>query len=485
MKNLYIILFTGVVLFSSCDEDFLDQYPPQQITSGNFYQNEDQMILASNAVFDQVYTVWSPFSLPYLFGDLYGGDSYLYKAPGTAGDFQELGDAVADPGLAPPSSAWNEYYKSIFFINDFLTELDNFDESKFTTPDLASRMRAEALFVRSCFYYYLTEVFGDVPLVTTVLTPANAIVLTRDSKSTVVSQVISDLNFAVDNLPASYGPSEQGRPTMYAAKAMLARVYMANGENATAESELRDIIDSNQFSLDADDNGIVNTDDYLYVFDDDTRFSPSTIFELPFIPGAAGKQHNYAGAYCPFPGLFIPGIDFEGQSTGLGAPTEDLHNAFETADSIRQKITSVQTLTDGTIWPHTAKYYWGYDDGIPFIFGNNIPVIRYAEVLLNYAELTNDPQYLNMVRARAELPAYGDPDYPSGLYPTFAEALEHERRVEFAFEYHRGFDLKRTGRFLEVKSAEQGRQLASHQVNFPIPLTVLDVNVNMKQTTGY
>lgn len=484
MKKILFIL-AGVIMISSCEDGFLDQFPPQQLTAGNFYENEEQMIQAGNAVYNEIKTVWGVLSLPYIFGDLYGGDSYIYSAPGTAGDWDELGNVVADPGLGPPASAWNNYYKGIFNVNDFLEELDGFDDSKFSSPDMESMLRAQALFVRACFYYYLSEVFGDVPLVTSVLTPSEAIILTRDSKSEVVAQMVEDLTFASNNLPDTYEADNLGRPTSYAAKAMLARVHMANGNNSAAESLLGDIINSGRFSLDSDGSGTVNPDDYLYIFDDDTRNSPSAILELQYIPGAAGKHHSYGLAYAPFPRLEIPGYDLEPETFGLGAVSDALHNAFEPADSIRQKITSVREKSDGTFWPHTAKYYWGYDDGTPFLFGSNITIIRYAEILLNYAELTNDPQYLNMVRERAGLPGWGEPGYPTDLYPTFAEALEHERRVELAFEFQRGFDLKRTGRFLEVKSAEQGRQIPAHQLVLPIPTPVLDVNVEMTQNSGY
>ena len=484
MKKIFLII-TGIMIFSSCEEDFLDQFPPQQLTAGNFYETEDQMIQAGNAVYNELKTVWGVLSLPYIFGDLYGGDSYIYLSPGTAGDWVELGNTVADPGLSPPAGAWNEYYQGIFNVNDFLEELDGFDESKFSSPDMESMLRAQALFVRASFYYYLSEVFGDVPLVTSVLTPSEAIVLTRNPKSAVVAQIIEDLSFAANNLPGSYDADDAGRPTSYAAKAMLARVYMANGDNSSAESQLSDIINSGMFSLDSDGNGTVDPQDYLHIFDDDTRNSPSAILELQYIPGAAGKHHAYGVAYAPFPRLEIPGYDLEPETFGLGAVSDALHNAFEPADSIRQKITSVREKSDGTFWPHTAKYYWGYDDGTPYLFGSNVTIIRYAEILLNYAELTGDPQYLNMVRERAGLPGWGEPGYPTNLYPTFAEALEHERRVELAFEFQRGFDLKRTGRLLEVKSEEQGRSIPAHQLVLPIPTPVLDVNVQMTQTTGY
>ena len=89
-----------------------------------------------------------------------------------------------------------------------------------------------------------------------------------------------------------------------------------------------------------------------------------------------------------------------------------------------------------------------------------------------------------MVRARAGLPGFGEAGYPAE-FTTLAEALEHERRVEFSFEFQRGFDLKRTGRFIDVKSQDVGRTLEPWRIHFPIPESVLDVNTQMTQNDGY
>lgn len=483
MKRILYIVFV-VILLSSCDDGFLSQFPPQEITPNNFYQNEEQLVMAANAVYNELYTVWDETSLPYLYGDMYGGDSYIFEAPGTDGDWIDLGNTVADPGQGPIAGAWKSYYNGIFAVNDFLEELEN-NSNIIETPDLESRLRAQALFVRASFYYYLTQVFGDVPLVTKVLLPEEAKDLTRDEESAVVDQILEDLNFAEENLPESYSAENVGRPTTFAAKGMLARVYMAYGMDSEAESVLSDIINSGRFTLDADGNGTINAEDYSHIFHDDTKNSSATIFELQFIPGSTGISHSYAWAYTPFPRLSLPGYDLEQETWGLGAVSDDLHNAFEPADTMRKKITSVRNKADGTFWPHTAKFYWGYNDGTPYHNGSNVPIIRYAEILLRYAEITNDPQYLNMVRDRYGLPGWGEPGYPVNQYSTFSEALEHERRVEFAFEFQRGFDLKRTGRLLEVKSQETGRSIPDHQAHLPIPTEILDVNTKMQQTSGY
>src|SRR5690625_5686892 len=82
--------------------------------------------------------------------------------------------------------------------------------------------------------------------------------------------------------------------------------------------------------------------------------------------------------------------------------------------------------------------------------GNNFSIIRYADILLMYSEITGDPEYLNQVRERAGVPLFGSDEYPTELYPTLQLAIEHERRVELTHEMHRMFDLVRTDRAVEV-----------------------------------
>ena len=118
--------------------------------------------------------------------------------------------------------------------------------------------------------------------------------------------------------------------------------------------------------------------------------------------------------------------------------------------------------------------------------GNNFKILRYADVLLMYAEAVGEDEgkkYLNQVRARAGLVGYGDADYPKE-YNTFDKALEHERRVELAMEFHRFFDLVRTNRAMEVINSK-GFNLTKDKLLFPIPVNAIDINPGLLQNPGY
>jgi hypothetical protein len=101
-----------------------------------------------------------------------------------------------------------------------------------------------------------------------------------------------------------------------------------------------------------------------------------------------------------------------------------------------------------------------------------------------YAEVTNDPEYLNMVRARVGLPPYGSAGYPSDKYPTLPLAIYHERRMELCFEFHRFFDLVRHDHALEVMGSK-GYDINENKLLFPIPLNEIDINPDLNQNPGY
>jgi hypothetical protein len=487
MKKLIYIIISGLILLNSCKKGFLDEFPPQNITSGNYYQTEKQMVTAANSVYSQLYTIWGGGSLPYIYGDLYGGDSWLYLFVGTASDWEDLGNRKSlFPANGVITGAWKSSFSGIFKVNDFLAELEKFGD-KFTTPGLGTRMKGEALFIRASFYYYLTECFGNVPLVNKVLTTTEAIDLTQETKANVVAKMIEDLQFAIANLPESYVAAEVGHITKYAAKAMLARVYMANKMNTEAKTQLKDIIDSGKYSLDTDNNGVTNPADWDNLFNVATKNTKESILENQYIKGVTGFYHDFAQQFSPrLSGFHFPGLTQSLEMWGNGAVRDSLYYEFEPTDIMRRDISAQMYVTIAGIpkyCPNTAKYYWKTAETL--YIGSNVHVIRYAEVLLNYAELANDPSYLNMVRTRAGLPGWGQAGYPTAKYPTLALAIEHERRVELSFEFQRGFDLKRTGRLIDVVKKMTGITLTADRTLFPIPQSVLDVNTKIIPNKGY
>lgn len=485
MKTInYIFIYILLLSIYSCSEKELDLYPKTAITEGNFYQTEDQFMLAVNDVYRQMERAYSAGGIADIYGELRSDNTYIEFIGGSSNSAERISGFNIPTNDLDTENAWQNSYNSIFICNDILNRLDN-TGVEFSSQNLKERLRAEVTFVRALIYFNMVRVWGDIPLPLTPLSPEEGYQYLREDSDVVYEQIISDLVYAKDNLPESYSGNNIGRVTKYGATAVLAKVYLTRGNESGAETELKEIMDSGLYSLDADDNGVVNADDYRYIFHPDTKNSKSSILEIQYLEGQNAVNSDHQQAYTPYQWSFhLPGINETFRGGGRNTPTQDLVNEFEPQDTIR-KIVSVYpgyvNLETGDFvdYPFTMKFYdpnWRYA-------GQNFEIIRYADILLMYAEVTGDPAYLNMVRARMGLPAYGEPGYPAD-YNTLDKAIEHERRVELCFEFHRFFDLVRTGRAIEVMQ-EKGYDINQNKLHFPIPQRAIDVNPELTQNAGF
>lgn len=487
MKSIkYFLIIFFLFLISACDEDkYLDLYPLTQISEGSFYNNQLQLQQAVNDVYRQLGRLANAQSVTDLYGELFSDNTYIaFQLGGTPVD-DPISRHEINPSNTRILTAWDDSYNSIYICNNVIYQLEKteveIDES------LKSRWVAEATLVRSFAYFNLVRAFGAVPLITKKISPAQAYDYLRESPDKVYQQLIGDLTLAKNVLPESYSGEDVGRVTKYAAAAILAKIYLTIQDGPAAQSELEFIINSDQFSLDANNDGTVNTDDYLHVFAPETKNCKASVFEAQYLAGANANNSNHQFAYAPYHWAFnLPGIDIPWRGGGVNSPTDDLASEFEDGDprkgtSIRPGYTNLST-GDFIEYPHTMKFFdpnWEYE-------GQNFEIIRYADILLMYAEVTGNAGYLNMVRERVGMPFFGSGDYPLDLYPTLELAIEHERRMELCLEMHRFFDLVRTGRVVEVmqgKATVPG--FSSDKLLFPVPEYAIDVNPGLTQNPGY
>lgn len=479
----FILIFICPVLFSSCVKD-LELRPETSLTDKQFYDTEAQFVQAANDVYRQLERTYRARGLADAYGELASDNTFLQAYGGA----EIVSDDISNFRIATNNTRiqtlWENAYNGIFICNHLIEQLEQ-TELTFSDPALKDRMRAEALFVRSLIYFNMVRVWGDVPLVLRVLTPAEAYEHVRESKENIYAQIIGDLRESKEILPESYPPSDAGRITRYAAAAVLAKVYMTTGDFPAAEQALKEIIDSGNYSLDANDDGTVDADDYRHLFQPETKNCKSSVLEIQYLAGENMVNSVHQTNYLPWHFAFhLPGQTEVWRPLGMNTPTQDLMDEFEPADSVRKGISAVpgfENLETGDFvnYPYTMKFYdpnWRYP-------GQNFEVIRYADILLMYAEVTGDASYLNQVRARVGLAGFGEPDYPDE-YSTLDLAIEHERRMELCFEFHRFFDLVRTGRALEVMGGK-GYDITEHKLLFPVPLNVIDVNPDITQNPGY
>lgn len=482
MKLLKISLSALVVLFMlSCKDSFLDLQPISSAASGNFYKTAADMKVALNAAYAALHE--SGISTNnYVFGEISSDNTYPV-ASGSVTDQDEFDRFYIRTTNPFISARWNHGYNAISRINTVLEKIVPVEMD----DQLKKRYVAEAKFLRAFIYFELVRTFGDVPLVTKTLTSSlpEAYDYGRDAATAVYAQIETDLLEADPDLLVSYTGGDIGRATRGAAKALLGKVLLTQRKFPQAATKLKEVIDLNVYDIVA----------YPAAFDPAQKNGKEAVFEIQF---AAGM-----GSGNPWPNAFAPQnsgnavINFGGG--GNNRPTQDLIDAYEPGD-VRKDFslaTSYVNASGQTIQDvHVKKYR--FSPALNNDNGNNIPVIRYADVLLMYAECLNEQGFvaggeaftlLNRIRVRAGLGEKDASDIPN--QEAFRLAIEQERRVEFAFEGHRWFDLVRTGRAIAVingkaQSINLVAPITQNNLVFPIPQSQIDINRNkIEQNPGY
>ena len=475
--NLIAIALLGFS-FSSCS-DFLEQNPQTDLSENDFYKTADDILSAVNGAYSSlqegdIYGNW------YVFGEIPSDNTrnQLSGSVTTQNEFDQFYSMIA--------SFWKAAYKVINRTNTVLGRIDGIE----INAELANRYKLECKFIRALMYFNLVRVYGDVPLVLKEISISESYDILREPKENVYNQIIADLKEA-QGLPVSYSTAEDGRATQGAAKALLADVYMTLHKYAEAETILAEIINSGRYSLLENTPGSLNIDGYKNVFSPVNHNSKEGIFEIQFLKGGYGEGSNYANNFAPEnSGTNVVAV---GGTGGNNIPEMDIYNAYEEGDLRRDFSMSLGYYDNrkNNEWVE-SRYVCKFMD-VPYQnndASNNYPVIRYADVILMYAEALNQNgktaeacKYLNMTRRRGfgyQTTETSPVDLQTTDKAQFALMVEQERRVELAFENHRWFDLIRTGRAVEVMKSK-GFSLNETNLICPIPQKQIDVNPKLTQ----
>ena len=480
--NLIAIALLGFS-FSSCS-DFLEQNPQTDLSENDFYKTADDILSAVNGVYSSlqegdIYGNW------YVFGEI-PSDNTRNQLSGSVTTQNEFDQFYIDTQNSMIANFWKAAYKVINRTNTVLGRIDGIE----INTELANRYKLECKFIRALMYFNLVRVYGDVPLILKEISISESYDILREPKENVYNQIIADLKEAQD-LPVSYSTAEDGRATQGAAKALLANVYMTLHKYAEAETILAEIINSGQYSLLENTPGSLNIDGYKNVFSPVNHNSKEGIFEIQFLKGGYGEGSNYANNFAPEnSGTNVVAV---GGTGGNNIPEMDIYNAYEEGDLRRDFSMSLgyydnRKTTNGMESRYVCKFM-----DVPYQnndASNNYPVIRYADVILMYAEALNQNgktaeacKYLNMTRRRGfgyQTTETSPVDLQTTDKAQFALMVEQERRVELAFENHRWFDLIRTGRAVEVMRSK-GFSLNETNLICPIPQKQIDVNPKLTQ----
>ncbi|MCX8524749.1 RagB/SusD family nutrient uptake outer membrane protein [Chryseobacterium formosus] len=344
-----------------------------------------------------------------------------------------------------------------------------------------NQMKAEASIFRAMYLFHMVQLWGDVPIVTKSFITINSdnfdeaytqLYPKRQSVNDVYAQIISDLEGAIANAPAS---SEKYKANKGAAYALLAKVYATKPNPDWAKvKQYSDLVISQGYSL---------LPVYDHLFDSNHEGNAESIFE------ANGNASNI-WAWCT--SMYV-GTDWKKFNT----PSNDLIKTYNDAGDIQRLNTTVKFSAVGWSDPYWSGNNFPFMNKMRLTDGNqNFYILRLSDILLLKAEAdvrTGDfsgaATLINQVRTRVALPAITITSTDDGINKVLAE-----RKSELAFEGHRWFDLKRTGKSISILSQQKNgsgvilpytSNINQNRLLWPIPQAQLDKNQNLTQNSGY
>jgi starch-binding outer membrane protein, SusD/RagB family len=481
-----LMLLVGIGL-TSCN-DVIDLYPQSNLNTGTYYTTLDEVKAGLTGCYNGLQ---APMTSEWQMTELRTDNSKQGVAASTSSSNRDLSDLdMFLPATIHSAiySYWLTSYNNIRNANIVLDRLGVVYNPSAGTLDLKTidikisdtdrkQLAGEALFIRAYHYFNLVRLYGGVFLVHTPIGATEAKTINRSSVDEIYKLIEADLKYAAANLSAAkfsaIPAANVGRANQWAAKALLGKVYLTLNKKADAIPLLQDVITNSGYSLQST---------YANVFSVTNEMNSEILFAVRYKAGGLGLGSSFGNA---FAALNSGSTIINGSGQGFNTPTAELNAAYTTADL--RKATNIATFGTGTAAVLYARKYLS-----PVVLSNDgesdWPIIRFADVQLMLAEaqgfIPASITLLNAVRTRAGLAAL-----PATVNSVqlFEEALATERRLEFAFENHRFFDLIRYNKTLTTIKAEQVLtkhfeiEYPVHYRLYPVPLLTLaelQANVN-------
>jgi hypothetical protein len=491
ISNIKLIIFLTVISVAgiySCKK--LDENPSSAIVASQFYKTASDANSAVNAVYGTLNS--DPAGDFPLYGRQLnllvenGSDNQVYSPSNTNPDVRALGTTTYISSNSRVQKVWQQLY---YGINRANIAIDNIPAIQMDTT-LRNRLIRESKFIRGLLYFNLVRLYGAVPLVLhnpTTINPTS-LLIGRTSVDSIYLQIVSDLKDAT-NLPKSYSGTDLGRATGGAAHTLLAKVYLTRQDWSDALAQLNIVINGGY--------GYALFPNYYDAFQKATKNGKEHIFSAQFETnlGAVNSTQYLSQSF----------ISFNTQTWPIDVPADSsLYRLFSATDT-RRAVTfynSVYNAATGQTVVYSNQYVPYFNKFVDYSLtplttqaqsGINYPILRYADVLLMYAEAQNELNgspttdayaAINQVRARANVP-----DLAGGLSQSdFRDSLFLERRKEFIQEGHRWFDLVRQGGTALVDALHKipaKSAASSKNTLFPIPLVETQLNPKLTQNPGY
>lgn len=443
MKKILVLASLATLLMTSCGDSFFDLEPASSVTIDKVYKTASDYNVAVIGCYAKLQSQVNFYTECCE----YRSDNLSLGAP-TAGtqDRYDIDHFTEKPSNGILSSYWANFNNNVYRCNLLLDQIDgaNFAEN------LKKQYKGEAMFIRALNYFNMYRIWGGVPATKHVVSAAEALKVARYSDEQMFDLIAGDLKEIVDNnyLPETYSSADMGRATSGAAKALLGKVYLTFHKWTEAKDILSKLIGKYQL-----------VSPIAQVFNVDNKNNNEIIFAVHFNKEIEGEGHSYW-------------YNLTNASDDTNQ-TSSLLNTFPTGDARKDLITYVQVEKNVRLM---NKFY---DTKSPTFktVGNDQILLRYADVLLMYAEALNEIQYdasegslalkyLNAVRQRAGISNLTVKQLPT--QEKFRKGILVERQREFPYEGQRWFDLVRMG-FAKSVMAENGVEIKDYQLLFPIP----------------
>jgi starch-binding outer membrane protein, SusD/RagB family len=456
MKSFQYIAMLFCLGSFSCKK-IIDLYPESNLNTGTYYSNLEEVRAALTGCYNGLQ---KPMLYEWQLTELRTDNSKQGQPGSTSSTNRDLSDL----DMFTPATThlaiyqyWLSSYNNIRNCNIVLQKLGAvYDESSgsigfnnITIPIQESdrkQLAGEALFIRAYHYFNLVRLFGDIFLIHEPVSDDEAKTINRSVVADIYKLIEADLKTAAANLSKSkfnqIAATDVGRVTSWAAKALLGKLYLTLNRKNEASTLLRDVKDNSGYGLQSS---------YANVFSISNEMNNEILFTIRYKAGGLGLGSPFANTFAP---LGSGSAVINGDGDGLNYPTADLDTAIVSGDA--RRTTLIAVYGSGTAAKLYTKKFFSQvtlvDDA-----ENDWPVMRYADVLLMLAEAegfsTGSIGFISQVRTRAGLPAL-DPAVVNTV-AKFEQALSNERRIEFAFENQRFFDLVRFNTTLTTITAEQ------------------------------
>tara|TARA_R110002124_G_scaffold112530_7_gene266700 strand:- start:1020 stop:2453 length:1434 start_codon:yes stop_codon:yes gene_type:complete len=477
MKQIKIVTLIALAMFvSSCEKTFLSPELTSGFNSESFYKTEAEIEAAVVNMYDGIQgvnalkitgsTLNHGVQIEFYLTEMRSDNTRTKSSEGEAAQFESY-TVESTNGIV--ADYYRSYYNIIYRANTILENLDA------ASASAKAKFEAEAKFVRAYAYFNLVRLFGDVPLVDKVISPLDKeTAFTRVAKSTIYNLIVTDLQFAKDNLDDTY----KDRASKAGAEGILAKVFLTLGRYGEAQSLCESIMNpSRGFSLQN------NFKDIFY-----NEGNSEVIYSVGYLAGVNNDSQNFSAEW----------LNSVGRGSGVNYVTADARTAIDAMGGNR-KLFSYREDQGQAGQYQVVKYLPNGDTNLgipvtssdPTSAGNDWIVLRYADVLLMHVEAilaggasttsSNAINSFKQVRMRAGI--------NTPVTSITKMDLLNERRVELAFENQRLFDLVRFGEaqnILGAFSTANGLGFSSTDLLLPIPQVEIGLsNGKLSQNPGY